>query len=447
MNSSLGYASYQQQSSDHADDTVSIILFFTILVLLFLFFILYFWYTEWYKIPIEQRGDQAVSQQQEVYLLVDNMSMQVKTAFKIPLITLATVLYQKNQSSTDAIPHAYERVYADRLYHLLSLFFLFTFFISLAILIGATNEPNPQTTLFLVVLSINLYLISRQRCYYRQRRKLFDQDAHFNAVYDTRFSNWDKSMGSNWVQMTILVIEFFQLMTFPLRDLLSSLNRPPNSSQTVSFIMNAGGLMPDMRTPSWYTYSLWTTFVVTLCGLCLGCVIHCVNLRYPYKISTRWVRWCIPVVTLLYIPILTTFVSSAACQSFNLSTNDFSLTLRCNASHIHRQLYFWLSLLGYILAYFLATIFLTSHEKAPIDNEIAYKSISVAFIKNMGLLLAIVFLLVESTTRVNRMRAILSITILLTMICYNIKTSPCYVDKDRILYLYSLDICPGGCVE
>ncbi|KAI9364209.1 hypothetical protein BD770DRAFT_313996, partial [Pilaira anomala] len=47
----------------------------------------------------------------------------------------------------------------------------------------------------------------------------------------------------------------------------------------------------------------------------------------------------------------------------------------------------------------------------------------------IGLLLAIVFLLVESTTNVNRLRAILSITILLTMICYNIKTRPCYVDK------------------
>lgn len=46
-----------------------------------------------------------------------------------------------------------------------------------------------------------------------------------------------------------------------------------------------------------------------------------------------------------------------------------------------------------------------------------------------GLLLAINFLLVESTTKQNRMRAILSITILLTMICYNIKTRPCYVDK------------------
>jgi magnesium-transporting ATPase (P-type) len=94
-----------------------------------------------------------------------------------------------------------------------------------------------------------------------------------------------------------------------------------------------------------------------------------------------------------------------------------------------RQLYFWLSLVGYFVAYFLMTIFLTSYERVPTKNEIAYKSIGVAFIKNMGLLLAIVFLLVESTTNVNRMRAILSITILLTMICYNIKTRPCYVDK------------------
>ncbi|KAI9243803.1 hypothetical protein BDA99DRAFT_426957, partial [Phascolomyces articulosus] len=46
-----------------------------------------------------------------------------------------------------------------------------------------------------------------------------------------------------------------------------------------------------------------------------------------------------------------------------------------------------------------------------------------------GLFLAIVYLLVETTSQKNRIRAILSIMILLTMICYNIKTRPCYVDK------------------
>jgi hypothetical protein len=127
--------------------------------------------------------------------------------------------------------------------------------------------------------------------------------------------------------------------------------------------------------------------------------------------------------------VLTAFVSSAACQSLNTPTNDFYATLRCHSDDISRQVYLWLSLFGYILSYFLMTVFLTSYERVPTKNEIAYKSISVAFIKNMGLLLALVFLLVESTTNVNRMRAILSITIILTMICYNIKTRPCYVDK------------------
>lgn len=60
------------------------------------------------------------------------------------------------------------------------------------------------------------------------------------------------------------------------------------------------------------------------------------------------------------------------------------MTLRCNAPNISRQLYLWLSLFGYIVAYFLMTIFLTSYERVPTKNEIAYKSIGVAFIKNMG---------------------------------------------------------------
>lgn len=87
MNDSIGYASYQQQyspSSYQTNDTVSIILFFAIIFLLFISFIIYFWYTEWHTMPIDQRGDHEVSQRQEIFLLVDNMSIQIKTCFKIP---------------------------------------------------------------------------------------------------------------------------------------------------------------------------------------------------------------------------------------------------------------------------------------------------------------------------------------------------------------------------
>ncbi|KAG1041158.1 hypothetical protein G6F43_012158 [Rhizopus delemar] len=431
MNSSLGYASHQQQYTTHpANETVSVLLFFSILLVLFAAFMIYFWYTELHTIPAQQRGEQAVSQQQEVYVLIDNLAMQVKMTFRMPLITLMTVLYKKLRHKDTSGPE--QRVYAAGAYHLLSLLFFSTAILSLTTLVAALKTATSktiQTTLFLLVLSINLYLITRQRCYYHQKQQLFGpNDAHHHAVYETRFADWDRSMASNWVQILILVIEFFQLLSFPLRDLLSLSQHGP-TSHTLSFLLNVGGWMPDIKTPSWYVYSVWTTFAVVVCSLTLAIVIHSINARYPYKLSTRWVRWCLPVVTLLYIPILTTFVGSAACQSLNEPSNAFSLTLRCHSPTVPRQPYLWLSLIGYVLAYFLTTLFLSSHERVPNKNEIAYKSISVAFIKNMGLLLAIVFLLVESTTKVNRMRALLSTAILFTMICYNIKTSPCYVDK------------------
>lgn len=343
-NSSIGYASYQQQYNSastslyQANDTVSIALFFSIIALLLISFALYFWYTERHKVPPIQRGDQAVGQQQEIYLLIDNISSQVKTTFRIPIFTLSIVIWnqvfkqQPSNITTSATTttadndcvqplasHEHQRVYNSRLYHLFSILFIIGFIIALAILIGAVNSSssstdNPSTLLlqaglFVLVLSINIYLITRQRCYYMERRKLFgNDDAHITAIYDTRFSNWDKSMLSNWVQITILIIEFFQLMTFPLRDLITvtSFDGNPSSkqletSQLVSFILNAGGLMPDMRTPVWYTYSLWTTFTVTMFSLVLGLIIHCINLKYPYKLSTRWVRWFIPVAVSKYI--------------------------------------------------------------------------------------------------------------------------------------------------
>lgn len=367
MNDTIGYATYQQQynstsssSSFQTNDTISIVLFFSIIALLLLSFVLYFWYTERHKIPVDQRGDQQVGQQQEIYLLVDNIANQVKTTFRIPIFTLILVLWKKytgktttiiestiantaldpinpnitsnaiaattnNAANTNTVTtttplilHEHQRVYHSKLYHLFSLLFISSFVIALSILIGAVNSTIDdhsstlllQATLFVFVLSTNLYLITRQRCYYMERRKLFgENDAHINAIYDTRFSNWDKSMWSNWVQITILIIEFFQLMTFPLRDLITVTSlvndetniRQTETSQLVSFILNAGGLMPDMRTPTWYTYSLWTAFAVTCVSLILGLIFHAVNYKYPYKLPTRWVRWCIPVAVKYFI--------------------------------------------------------------------------------------------------------------------------------------------------
>lgn len=382
MNNSIGYASYQQQYNAsstspytfNTSDTVSIVLFFSIIALLLLSFVFYFWYTEIHKVPINERGQQVIGQQQEIYLLVDNIATQVKTTFKIPIITLIIVLWKKStgkfpsssftsnpatvttvkNSNTSTIPatttpnnitttattntiqplisNEHQRVYTARFYHLFSILFILSFIISLAILIGAVNNDNSssvlQAALFVFVLSINLYLITRQRCYYMERRKLFgSNDAHMNAIYETRFSDWDRSMLSNWVQLAILIIEFFQYMTFPLRDLItitSFSNNQANTSQLVSFILNAGGLMPDMRTPTWYTYSLWTSFATILCSLILGAIIHTINWKHPYKISTRWVRWCIPVAVSLGYTYIYIYIKIKSLISFIIDSSLYT---------------------------------------------------------------------------------------------------------------------------
>ncbi|KAG2172760.1 hypothetical protein INT43_000107, partial [Umbelopsis isabellina] len=503
-NSSLiGFASYQQQNStaDHpASDLISIILFFSIIAALIASFAIYFWFTEWHKIPPQQRREERLEYQKEIDQLVENIRQQVQAVFRIPVVGLLIVLWKNvvhghrgNQedlaytsapadgmyvrsasagppsrhnstrdrsmtpatistlsgptsSSSPSIPlsHEHQKVLAHKYHHLISIICLILFIVAFIILIGtASAVPSSSTSgflqasLFVVVLCINMFLVTRQRFYYKERKELFgSDDAHMNAVYKTRFNDWDRKMWSNWVQIVILIIEFFQLLTFPLRDLMTvnSFGTSSTSEQNkfeyfVSLVLNAGGLMPDMRTPTWYTYTVWTTFVATCVGLLVAVVVHGVNTWRPYRLPNQWVHWCIPIVSLMYIPVLTTFVSSAACQSLNVPTASYASTLRCHADNINQQTYLWLSLTGYIAAYFLMTIFLTSHERIPHHNEIAFKSIGIAFIKNMGLLLAINFLLVESTTNQNRLRAILSITILLTMICYNIKTRPCYVDK------------------
>jgi hypothetical protein len=123
-----------------------------------------------------------------------------------------------------------------------------------------------------------------------------------NAIYKTQFDDWDTSIWSNWVQIAILIIEFFQLLTFPLRDLItvnsfdtSTAVSSAHFARFTSLILNAGGLMPDMRTPVWYTYTVWSAFVVTIISLLVAVVVHGVNLYHPYKIPNRWVRWCISV--------------------------------------------------------------------------------------------------------------------------------------------------------
>lgn len=103
-------------------------------------------------------------------------------------------------------------------------------------------------------------------------------------------------------------------------------------------------------------------------------------------------------------------------------------SLLCTGPQVRPSLYLAASLLAYTLAYLLFMVFLTSFERVPGKGEICFRPNGDAVLKNLGLLLAVDFLLIQSPAQ-RRFRGLVSISIMLAMACYTIKMKPCYWNK------------------
>ncbi|KAF8940632.1 hypothetical protein BGZ47_007676 [Haplosporangium gracile] len=252
-------------------------------------------------------------------------------------------------------------------------------------------------------------------------------------------------------------------------------------SDIVMQVVNSLGLQPSINTHDWYLLRFWSCFAVVIFGWFLALGIHtwnrwCRRLRRGGRlhwnaIPVGWVSCFIPVVSVLYLPILSTFLSSAACQSQAIhayahekyaqqqeqarreghgtkiqATGIFSFvvmtlldpastvaapsanSLLCTGPLVEPALYLTASLFAYTLAYVLFMVFLTSFERVPAKGEICFRPNGVAVLKNLGLLLAVDFLLIQSPAQ-RRFRGLMSIGIMLAMACYTIRMKPCYWNK------------------
>ncbi|KAF9108339.1 hypothetical protein BGX29_001616 [Mortierella sp. GBA35] len=103
-------------------------------------------------------------------------------------------------------------------------------------------------------------------------------------------------------------------------------------------------------------------------------------------------------------------------------------SLLCTGPLVQPALYLTASLFAYTLAYVLFMVFLTSFERVPAKGEICFRPNGVAVLKNLGLLLAVDFLLIQSPAQ-RRFRGLVSIGIMLAMACYTIRMKPCYWNK------------------
>ncbi|KAI9189805.1 hypothetical protein H9P43_001238 [Blastocladiella emersonii ATCC 22665] len=232
----------------------------------------------------------------------------------------------------------------------------------------------------------------------------------------------------NALQVLIIIVEFIQLISFPLRDLFNNpalVSSPGTSTMVKVFdnVIRIFTLIPDQFSARiLFQVQFWGCFTVILLGLAVAAGYGVAKHKYNRDWPLEWVFTLVPFASIFYLPVLVTFVSSAACIT---QTSYKSQALRCNNQLGNEVLYFVCSMVGFVASYLLLTLFLSSDERRPVEGDITFKSSSVAFMKNMGFLLVIVSLLIPAQKPV--VRGLLSLIIIMTMCAYNIRKRPCYV--------------------
>ncbi|KAJ1940519.1 hypothetical protein GGF37_003940, partial [Kickxella alabastrina] len=349
--------------------------------------------------------------QREVQHLIDNLSSQFTNFFRLPL---------RWQSMKPYYTH-----------HTLSWLFILTLTASAVALIVslALNLPEViRISTFTFIVSLNALFMTRQHLYYIRRTYLSYDAEHYLVLDTTKFHHFEWSV-FNVVQIAILIIEFLQLLSFPIRDLLASINLG-NQKDTADFIVSIITMFTNLNS-KFYIIQLWFLVGVIGCvGLAIG-VIHGYNIWRPHKpIALYWVKYILPLANLLYLPMLVMLIGSASCLS-KIGTADYkgasSGLLRCSDPSVNKPLYLLVTVVAYTAGYVILTAFVTSFDRIPIKGEIQYKSQGVAFLKNMSMLLSIDFLLVSNSYM--HIRSIMSLIIVLSMVCFNISTQPCFVDQ------------------
>ncbi|KAJ2725791.1 hypothetical protein GGI07_000998 [Coemansia sp. Benny D115] len=367
----------------------------------------------------EERLMELMNTQREVQHLIDNLSGQFNNFFRLPL--------------------RWRRMKPYYTHHTLSWLFILGLAGSIVVLIVALALDLPQViriSTFTLIASLNALFMARQHLYYIRRTYLSYDAEHYLVLDTTTFDHFEWSV-FNVVQIGILLFEFIQLLSFPIRDLLASMHLGNNQgadgdddSDTASFIIGIITMFANLSS-KFYTIQLWFLVGVIGCVTLVICVIHVYNNRRPHSpIALYWVKYMLPLANLLYLPMLVMLVGSASCLS-KIGTEEYkgasSGLLRCSDPYIIKPLYLVVTIVAYTVGYVILTTFVTSFDRIPIKGEIHYKSQGVAFLKNASMLLSIDFLLVANSYR--HIRSILSLIIVLSMVCFNISTKPCFVEQ------------------
>ncbi|KAJ1927724.1 hypothetical protein IWQ60_002696 [Tieghemiomyces parasiticus] len=440
-------------------DIIIISCFFALLFVSIFGTLLFFWITDKTKEP-EVVLLERMQTQREVENLIENLHTQLRTLKTMPL--------------------SWSRMKPFRGHHLLSWSFVLGIVIAFGVILAGilqsvlapaldssslnsiqlakaeanqiVSERSMMAGTFLFFIMLNFFYMTRQHLYYERRKTVtLDQTKHHvisKTVYNHYERNWQNTM-----QIVILVVEFIQLLSFPLQDLLKNTTIvavDQGSLGTVDVILAITSFFPRLSS-NLYVILFWTVFTSVVIFFFGSIAFHLINSSERRRDAGRtwpiyWVSYFVPIVSLLYLPVLMVFVSSAQCLSKQVfsegaagspSDLDRGNLFKCHGPGIQPVAYLVASLVGYTIAYVMMTTFVTSYDRTPVEGEILFKSKSVAMIKNLSLLLTIDFLLVPN--EFSKVRSIISLVIMIGLVSVNLKMRPCYVDQ--INFWRSASLC------
>ncbi|PVU99436.1 hypothetical protein BB559_000712 [Furculomyces boomerangus] len=338
----------------------------------------------------------------EIDLMISNLKAQFQTTMHFPL------------KISKMRPYYYHNI--------LSLVFgvlLIICFLVIILNLILNSQSNIGLAIFFYILGLNLFVMTRQHLYNIRRLYLNTKyDIQILVLESTSYKTFNRRSFMNWVQISILVMEFFQLASFPAKEMLNYKGTFGQSMVNNPILVT---LQNFENSISWrfFHVQFWVFFSLVFILLCFFSIAIYTNKFW------KVIKYMVPIISLLYLPVLALFLSSVGClEKLNPNSKNNSVLIKCDIPGINKNLYTAAALAAYTVGYSMFTLVVTTFDNLPIKGDIQYKSMGTAFIKNMSMLMSINSLLVSD--QLYYYRTVVLTVVILSMLCFNLRAQPSY---------------------
>ncbi|KAJ3293170.1 hypothetical protein HDU79_000614 [Rhizoclosmatium sp. JEL0117] len=283
----------------------------------------------------------------------------------------------------------------------------------------------------------------------------------------------------NVIQISVIFIEFIQLASFPYRDLLVNQNFQRSlgydtstgksdavGNEFISWIRSSFSLIsagfPEVSTLVLSNIKFAIAWWISLLGVLVAAGF--IGIKGALKEDYAWIKkyprvkkvlkvlvegpyiiYFEPLTSIFYLILLGSFIEPLGCLSSNKTplwppqvgnTDAESFMLLQNAIKLREEqcaplllnppLQVWFTVIGYLLGYYLLTIFKICDEQKPKDGIVTFTTRSEVLNKNGSLTLLLLYTLIptsDSTT----LRGIIAIFVISFMIFYQVRIGSSYI--------------------